>query len=95
MTENASLPRGPLLYAMATCHSLTRINGVLSGDPLDMKMFAATKWVSSSLGSVLTVILLKLVKLIFSQWIMLYATHRHCMSRVMTALIMTLCSLLW
>lgn len=48
MTEDASLlSRGPLLYAMATCHSLTRIDGVLSGDPLDMKMFAATKWVSS------------------------------------------------
>ena len=50
MTEDASLlSRGPLLYAMATCHSLTRIDGVLSGDPLDLKMFAATKWVSSIL----------------------------------------------
>ena len=47
MEEDTSLlPRGPLLYAMATCHSLTRINGELSGDPLDMKMFLATGWVS-------------------------------------------------
>lgn len=31
---------------MATCHSLTKIEGELSGDPLDLKMFAATGWVS-------------------------------------------------
>lgn len=29
---------------MATCHSLTRIEGVLSGDPLDLIMFEATGW---------------------------------------------------
>ena len=32
---------------MATCHSLTNINGELAGDPLDLKMFLATKWVTS------------------------------------------------
>ena len=42
------LPRGPLLAAMATCHSLTVIDGQLSGDPLDLKMFQATDWVSWS-----------------------------------------------
>ncbi|XP_058876833.1 polyamine-transporting ATPase 13A3, partial [Acipenser ruthenus] len=30
---------------MAACHSLTRIEGRLSGDPLDLKMFEATGWV--------------------------------------------------
>lgn len=30
---------------MATCHSLTKIEGELSGDPLDLKMFSATGWV--------------------------------------------------
>ncbi|KAF7234798.1 hypothetical protein EG68_11466 [Paragonimus skrjabini miyazakii] len=35
---------GPLLGAMASCHSLTRIGGVLSGDPVDLKMFHSTKW---------------------------------------------------
>lgn len=44
--EPAELSRGPLLECMATCHSLTRIGGVLSGDPLDLKMFQSTKWVS-------------------------------------------------
>lgn len=29
---------------MATCHSVNLINGELSGDPLDVKMFEATKW---------------------------------------------------
>lgn len=36
---------GPLIECLATCHSLTIIQGVLSGDPLDLKMFEATKWV--------------------------------------------------
>lgn len=34
-----------LLNAMTTCHSLTIINGILSGDPLDLIMFNATEWV--------------------------------------------------
>ncbi|XP_061189779.1 polyamine-transporting ATPase 13A3-like [Saccostrea echinata] len=33
-----------LLNAMATCHSLTMIDGILSGDPLDLIMFEATNW---------------------------------------------------
>uniref|UniRef100_A0A4W4E076 Cation-transporting ATPase n=1 Tax=Electrophorus electricus TaxID=8005 RepID=A0A4W4E076_ELEEL len=30
---------------MATCHSLTKIEGELSGDPLDLKVFSATGWI--------------------------------------------------
>lgn len=30
--------------SMATCHTLTIIDGELSGDPLDLKMFSATGW---------------------------------------------------
>ena len=37
--------RGPFVIAMATCHSLTRIDGEINGDPLDLKMFEATRWV--------------------------------------------------
>lgn len=33
-----------LIRGMATCHSLTIIDGVLAGDPLDGKMFEATGW---------------------------------------------------
>jgi len=33
---------------MATCHSLTNINGELTGDPLDLKMFLGTEWVGKS-----------------------------------------------
>lgn len=36
--------RSVLLEAMASCHSLTYINGELAGDPLDLKMFEFTKW---------------------------------------------------
>lgn len=36
----------PFLACMAACHSLTKIDGELSGDPLDLKMFNATGWVS-------------------------------------------------
>lgn len=35
----------PLIATMATCHSLTHIQGSLAGDPLDLSMFNATKWV--------------------------------------------------
>ena len=34
-----------LLVSMAACHSLTIIEGTISGDPLDYKMFEATGWV--------------------------------------------------
>ena len=32
------------MTCLSTCHSLTLINGELTGDPLDVKMFEATKW---------------------------------------------------
>lgn len=34
----------PLLYALATCHSLKLIDGEILGDPLDIKMFEFTGW---------------------------------------------------
>ncbi|KAL1121979.1 hypothetical protein AAG570_003387, partial [Ranatra chinensis] len=40
-----SLQFGHLLKAMVTCHSLTIIDGSLTGDPLDLKMFESTGWV--------------------------------------------------
>ncbi|KOB71964.1 putative cation-transporting ATPase [Operophtera brumata] len=33
-----------LKLGMATCHSLTLLDGVLCGDPLDLKMFESTGW---------------------------------------------------
>ncbi|XP_023653854.1 polyamine-transporting ATPase 13A3-like isoform X2 [Paramormyrops kingsleyae] len=39
-----TLVTSPFVVCMATCHSLTNINGQLSGDPLDLKMFEATGW---------------------------------------------------
>ncbi|BFZ23149.1 hypothetical protein BsWGS_26187 [Bradybaena similaris] len=39
-----TLSRGPLLVCMAACHSLTIIDGQLSGDPLDLIMFKAINW---------------------------------------------------
>ena len=44
--QPSGLGHGPLLHGMASCHSLTSIDGQLSGDPLDLKMFQATRWVS-------------------------------------------------
>ncbi|GFS05908.1 cation-transporting ATPase [Elysia marginata] len=40
----ATLQRGPLIVCLATCHSLTIIDGELSGDPLDLIMFNAINW---------------------------------------------------
>ncbi|XP_069105688.1 polyamine-transporting ATPase 13A3-like [Argopecten irradians] len=44
-TDPSRLDHGPMLNAMATCHSLTMMDGELSGDPLDQIMFESTKWV--------------------------------------------------
>ncbi|XP_046399059.1 polyamine-transporting ATPase 13A3-like [Ischnura elegans] len=33
-----------VIIAMATCHSLTYIDGEMAGDPLDQKMFESTGW---------------------------------------------------
>ncbi|KAM9762569.1 polyamine-transporting ATPase 13A3 isoform 3-T3 [Menidia menidia] len=46
--ENAykeNLVKSQFVACMATCHSLTKIDGQLSGDPLDLKMFEATGWI--------------------------------------------------
>jgi len=45
-TASSSSKLDPPLFmiGMATCHSLTTIEGVLSGDPLDLKMFESTGW---------------------------------------------------
>ncbi|OXB83138.1 UNVERIFIED_CONTAM: hypothetical protein H355_016702 [Colinus virginianus] len=40
-----SLLKSEFIACMATCHSLTKIEGVLSGDPLDLKMFEAIGWI--------------------------------------------------
>ncbi|XP_044076314.1 polyamine-transporting ATPase 13A3-like isoform X3 [Siniperca chuatsi] len=40
-----SLINTVFVACMAACHSLTKIEGELSGDPLDLKMFSATGWV--------------------------------------------------
>ncbi|KAH9508704.1 hypothetical protein Btru_049665, partial [Bulinus truncatus] len=42
--DPSTLERGPLLISLATCHSLTIIDGELSGDPLDLIMFNSIKW---------------------------------------------------
>ena len=38
-------PENEFLRGMATCHALAVLDGQLSGDPLDIIMFEATKWV--------------------------------------------------
>ncbi|XP_071998704.1 probable cation-transporting ATPase 13A4 isoform X2 [Engystomops pustulosus] len=42
---NSSLPWSPLLAGMASCHSLIVLDGIIQGDPLDLKMFQSTDWV--------------------------------------------------
>ncbi|XP_018422668.1 PREDICTED: probable cation-transporting ATPase 13A3 [Nanorana parkeri] len=39
------LVKSQFVACMATCHSLTKIDGVISGDPLDLKMFEAIGWI--------------------------------------------------
>ncbi|XP_076134721.1 polyamine-transporting ATPase 13A3 isoform X1 [Alosa pseudoharengus] len=40
-----SLVKSSFVACMAACHSLTKIEGQISGDPLDLKMFEATGWI--------------------------------------------------
>ncbi|XP_058412074.1 polyamine-transporting ATPase 13A3 isoform X1 [Diceros bicornis minor] len=42
---NELLVKSQFVACMATCHSLTKIEGELSGDPLDLKMFEAIGWI--------------------------------------------------
>ncbi|KAK6022158.1 hypothetical protein OSTOST_12157 [Ostertagia ostertagi] len=50
--DRTELPlEGELVNAIATCHSLTRINGVLHGDPLDLILFQQTGWILEEAGA--------------------------------------------
>lgn len=44
------LLRHKMLELMATCHALTYVKGVISGDPLDLRMFEATGWKLVEIG---------------------------------------------
>ncbi len=45
VSDPTTLPSDcPLVYAMATCHSLIKLNGELTGNPLDVKLFEAIEW---------------------------------------------------
>ncbi|XP_064537543.1 polyamine-transporting ATPase 13A3 isoform X1 [Drosophila montana] len=39
------LPYDHFLFGMVTCHSITVMNGMMMGDPLDLKMFESTGWI--------------------------------------------------
>ncbi|XP_075407257.1 polyamine-transporting ATPase 13A2 isoform X3 [Tenrec ecaudatus] len=43
--EPRHLPVGPLLRALATCHTLSQLQDTLMGDPMDLKMVESTGWV--------------------------------------------------
>jgi cation-transporting ATPase 13A3/4/5 len=49
--EGHDISNGPLLFTMATCHTLTYIQDKLAGDPIDLKMFQATGWVIKEHGT--------------------------------------------
>lgn len=44
--SSTPLPWGPLCGAMASCHSLVVLDKKIQGDPLDLKMFEGTHWVT-------------------------------------------------
>ncbi|OXB64406.1 hypothetical protein ASZ78_009989 [Callipepla squamata] len=51
--EPRRLPAGPMLHALASCHSVTLLQGQLVGDPVDLKMMESTGWVRGAVGLVL------------------------------------------
>ncbi|KAK2177445.1 hypothetical protein NP493_592g01064 [Ridgeia piscesae] len=49
--DPSALPsHGAFAVAMATCHSLTIIDGEIAGDPLDLKMFNSINWIMEEPG---------------------------------------------
>ena len=46
LEDISELEDGNLLKALASCHSLSVFDDKLTGDPLDIKMFESTNWVS-------------------------------------------------
>ncbi|KFQ20514.1 putative cation-transporting ATPase 13A2, partial [Merops nubicus] len=43
--EPRRLPAGPLLYSLATCHTVSLLRAQPIGDPVDLKMMESTGWV--------------------------------------------------
>ncbi|XP_048250053.1 polyamine-transporting ATPase 13A3-like isoform X2 [Haliotis rufescens] len=50
VSDMTKLKHNLLIYGMATCHSLTIIDGIVTGDPLDLIMFEAVDWVLEEPG---------------------------------------------
>ena len=47
IADPATLPSDSMLVqTMASCHSLVKIEGELTGYPMDIKLFEAIRWVS-------------------------------------------------
>uniref|UniRef100_A0A8B9MSC4 ATPase cation transporting 13A2 n=1 Tax=Accipiter nisus TaxID=211598 RepID=A0A8B9MSC4_9AVES len=46
--EPRCLPAGPLLYSLATCHTISLLRTQPIGDPVDLKMVESTGWVLHS-----------------------------------------------
>ncbi|KZS08802.1 putative Cation-transporting ATPase 13A2 [Daphnia magna] len=44
----------PVLVTLAACHTLTRIEGQLIGDPLELEMFKSTQWILEEPGADVT-----------------------------------------
>ena len=59
MTDPLVLPTDSLLVqTMASCHSLVKIEGELTGYPMDIKLFDAIKWVRTVALNILMIFLL-------------------------------------
>lgn len=50
--EPRCLPAGPLLYSLATCHTISLLRAQPIGDPVDLKMVESTGWVRQAVGKV-------------------------------------------
>lgn len=48
--EPRHLPAGPLLYALAACHTVSLLRAQPIGDPVDLKMMESTGWVRKAVG---------------------------------------------
>uniref|UniRef100_A0A8C3JQD5 ATPase cation transporting 13A2 n=1 Tax=Calidris pygmaea TaxID=425635 RepID=A0A8C3JQD5_9CHAR len=50
--EPRCLPASPLLYSLASCHTVSLLRAQPIGDPVDLKMVESTGWVRQAVGKV-------------------------------------------
>lgn len=83
------LSSGPMLCALASCHSIALLHGQPIGDPLELKMIESTGWVRVLFIHTTCQFVLKLVQILISQY--LTSLFVACVSLLVIDVLTSLC----